>query len=199
MSGVSFRTRFACVAALGAAIVSLSLGTGTASAAAYTPSQSDLLSIGTNAGFGAGSIQGNVIDGSGIRFTMTLGSEGGFSRVVPQRNSFEADLSAFSSFDVNVTPLTANVTGLKLYVQTGPLFQYFETPFIGLTQNSTTPVSLTLTGLPNLTAVRQYGIQFFGPPGSFANEQTRVAPVPEPATLAGLFVLAAASLRRRGR
>jgi hypothetical protein len=120
----------------------------------------------------------------------------GFSRVAVQKTNFNADLSAFTSFDTLVTNISG-VTGTKMFVQTGPGFQFFETAFISLPQGSTVLVSLNLESLPNTSNVRQFGFQFFGGSGLTTGNQVQVSSIPEPTAAALLLAPTALLLSRR--
>lgn len=166
-------------------------------AAVFTPPQADLLAM--TVGFGAGTIQSIAPDGAGALMTATLGSEGTFSRVVPQKANFNSDLSTFTGFGLTITSLGADVTGMKMYVQTGAGFAFKETAFQSLSSGQSVDVILDFAALnvADTNNVRQFGIQFFGGPGEFPGQQVRMTPLPEPGMLSGLALLAGAMIARR--
>lgn len=188
----------------------LALLTGTlvvsASAAEFTPTQTDLTeSVDNTTGFGGGgALTSNTADSGGALYTVSFdpNSNGpgnpGFTRVAIQKASFDADLSAFDSFDVIITNVSG-VTGVKMFVQTGVGFAFFETPFTSLTEGVATTLSLDLTGLPDTDNVRQFGFQFFGGPDASSGNQVLIQPVPEPGSLAAVGATGFLILMRRRR
>jgi hypothetical protein len=180
-----------------------------ATAVSYNPSEADFDALAdVTTVFGATQLSTiDAVDTSGPGTTIDVswrigpGGLGGetFSRVVLQRPSFDADLSALDSLDLVFEPDHAGV-GVKPFVQTGSGFAFFETPFIGLPANTPTIVSLDLTGLPDTNNVRQFGFQLFGPApavGQTIQGSIRISAVPEPTctAVAALGVLVALGAR----
>ncbi len=175
------------------------MGTAAVNAAVFTPSASDLAAM-VSINFGPG---GNVVavtaDSGGALVTMDFTPpQGGFSRATSQREDFDINATGFDSFDVNVTNV-AGVTGVKMFVQTGPGFAFFETPFIALALNTETLVSLDLSGVSDINEIQQFGFQFFGDTslGNTTGNQALVTPIPEPASLALLGLGGVALLSRK--
>ncbi|BAM05317.1 PEP-CTERM sorting domain-containing protein [Phycisphaera mikurensis] len=185
-----------------APVAAAALAAVPAAAAPFTPTQAQLGGLVT--GFdGVVLTNTNEAGGTGVVLTADPTDNGGFSRVVAQLPSFDQDLSAFASFDLEIE-LAAGSTGIdsvSSFIQTGPAFTFEQSAAVSLSPGVAVPVSLDFSGTTgDLTAVRQIGLQFFGPGGAAAPGQViTIRPIPEPASLATLGVLGGAALLRRRR
>jgi hypothetical protein len=152
-------------------------------------------------------ITNTVPNAGGVAYLVNWDDSGeSFTRVVLQGENFDADFSAFDSFDLQFTAFTEDI-GVKPYIQTGAGFAFFETAFTSIAvSDGPTVVSLDLTGVPDTDLIQQFGYQIFGPGGQDVNSSVLVQPapgavpyVPEPATSTMLVLsgLIACGLRRR--
>lgn len=180
-------------------------------AVGVSPSQELLIGMVDNTlGFGAtqmSTITNTVENAGGVAYLVDWDDTGeSFTRVVLQGENFNADLSAFDSFDLQFTPFAEDI-GVKPYVQTGDGFQFFETAFTSIAvADGPTVVSLDLNFVANIDNVRQFGYQIFGPAGGVSSTvlvqpapgSTIFNPVPEPTAgmLAALGMLVGWRRRR---
>lgn len=167
----------------------------TASAAVFSPEQSDLLLL--DEGFN-GMVATPTADGDGVLLSTDVQDLGTFSRVVVQRSGFNSSLMGFDTFEsiVELDSTVTGITGVQLFIQTGPGFLFENTATQALTPGTPSQVSFDLTSVSgDLADVRTYGYQFFGPAGATTGQLVRISPVPEPASLlllgsGGLLMLA---------
>lgn len=154
-----------------------------ASAAIFAPDQSELLLI--DEGFN-GTVVTNTADGDGVLLSVDVQDNGTFSRVVAQRSGFNSSLAGFDAIEsiIELDATATGITGVQIFVQTGPSFLFENSATQNLTPGTALTASLDLTGLTgDLTDVRVFGYQFFGPAGATTGQLVRISPVPEPASL----------------
>ena len=198
--------RFASAACMVAVVL---LGAAHAAHAAIVPiTQTELLNI-AHAGFGGGAVTSVTVDGTdSVIITGTLSADqGGFTRFVPQDADWQGqgtfDWSGFTSFDITLTVLTANIGGAQEYVQSGSSFENFvQGSFTNLTLNNPVTFSFPLGTMPAPTLIQQWGFQVFSGTanaGQTASIRMTVVPVPEPGALCvlGLGGMLLAARRRR--
>lgn len=192
-----------------------------AQAVGVSPSQEALLDMSDVTTVFGGTQQStidNIVAASGgIGLSINYVDTGeNFSRVVLQKENFNADLSAFDSFDLQFQAFAQDI-GVKPFIQTGDGFQFFETAFTSIAvADGPTTVSLDFLGgaLPGIDNVRQFGFQIFGPnpggddDGVIGQGTVIVTPapgsaiftdIPEPTTAAicAMACLASLGVRRR--
>ena len=165
----------------------VALSTQFTHAQGFLPSEADIEAM-VETDFSGGT-QASTLDsidttGDGIELNITWDNSGeSFTRIVMQRENFDTDLSAFSSFDLNFQTNDSGI-GVKTFVQTGAGFSFFESPFTNITPGGAQTVSLPLAGLPDTDNVRQFGFQVFGPASGPGTVRVFGAVVPEPSALA---------------
>ncbi len=176
-----------------------------------TPSQFAMLGMDDiTTVFGASqtsTVENYVASGDGVGVLVNWDDTGeGFTRVVFQRASVDADWSAFDNFSVTFDAFGEDI-GVKPYVQTGDGFAFFETEFTSIAAaDGPTAVALDLTALADTNNVRQFGWQIFGPGGTDLQSTVLISPtagatqyLPEPSSLSLIMIagLGLLSLRRR--